>query len=150
LHRVERLQVVSLADVGGDERGLSFAVPREHLDFVGTPKDTHVATLLSGHTRGNHFHVERRELLLILYQDRWSLHWDSGPETLVETRAFSGTGAAAVSVPQHTAHAVTNDGTTPLWIVAVTDGEYDPENPDAHPRVVTRDDRGRARPESPI
>lgn len=127
-----------LEDVG-DERGESFSVAREYLDFLGRPQDLHVASILPGHTRGNHFHAERREVILVVHSDRWSLHWDSGPDTPKSSRSFAGRGMVAIAVPQDSAHAIVNDGEEPLWLLAATDGPYDPANPDAYRRIVTPD-----------
>lgn len=68
--------------------------------------------------------------------DRWSLHWDAGAETEPSSRSFQKAGALAITIPPHAAHAIRNDGTTTLWLMAATDGPYDPANPDAYRRVV--------------
>jgi hypothetical protein len=38
--------------------------------------------------RGNHFHIVRNEILLVMSADRWSLHWDSGEGTQVTAQMF--------------------------------------------------------------
>lgn len=80
--------VLVLSDVGGDERGDSFSVARNYMEFVGRPGNIHVASILAGHTRGNHYHVERREIIIVIHSDRWSLSWDSGAETEQSSRTF--------------------------------------------------------------
>ncbi|HEX8646667.1 MAG TPA: hypothetical protein VF715_07175 [Thermoleophilaceae bacterium] len=130
------LQITVLSD-HGDQRGPSFSVTADHLAFLGAPRDVHVACILPGHIRGNHFHVERKELILVVHDDQWSLHWDEGEGTSILTRTFSGAGAEALSISPGAAHALRNDGGSPMWIFAATDGPYDPERPDAYKRVVT-------------
>jgi hypothetical protein len=88
--------------------------------------------------RGNHYHLKRQELLVIMADDRWSLHWDDGADTAVHARDFAGPGAVLVCVPIGSSHAIRNDGSAPLRMVGLTDGPYDPERPDAHPRVLIR------------
>jgi oxalate decarboxylase/phosphoglucose isomerase-like protein (cupin superfamily) len=127
--------VVVLED-HGDSRGASFSVPLEYLEFLGALKDLHVAAILPGCVRGNHFHVERREVIVVHHEDAWSLHWDAGEHTPVSNRTFDGAGVVAMAVPQHSAHAIRNDGAAPLWIFAATDGRYSPEAPDAFRREV--------------
>jgi oxalate decarboxylase/phosphoglucose isomerase-like protein (cupin superfamily) len=120
-----------------DARGSSFVVPPELL--AGFPVvDMHVATIEPGSVRGNHFHLERRELLVVMADDTWSLHWDGGAGTAVHKRDFAGPGAVLVSVPIGSSHAIRNDGSAPMRMVALTNGPYDPDRPDAHPRIVTR------------
>lgn len=130
-------EVLVLEDHGGDERGASFSLAQSHLEFLGAPKDMHVASILPGYTRGNHYHAARREIIVVIHRDRWSLHWDRGAGTEVSSRAFAGEGVVAIAVPQNSAHAIHNDGAEPLWLVAATDGIYDPDAPDAHRRVVS-------------
>jgi dTDP-4-dehydrorhamnose 3,5-epimerase-like enzyme len=129
------LTVVELRDTG-DVRGFSSALPRELIAHLDGVVDVHVTTLNPGYIRGNHFHVIRNELLLIQSADRWSLHWDSGERTAVESRDFKSPGAVLVVVPKLWSHAVRNDGDSPLQIVGMTDGTYDPEAPDTHHREV--------------
>jgi UDP-2-acetamido-2,6-beta-L-arabino-hexul-4-ose reductase len=125
-----------LAD-DGDERGSSFAVPHEYLRFLGTAEDMHVACILPGYTRGNHYHVLRVELIVVVHFDHFSIHWDRGADTKPSSRSFEGKGAVAIAIPKHSSHAVVNDGNEPLWLVGTSDGPYDPNAPDAHRRVVS-------------
>jgi oxalate decarboxylase/phosphoglucose isomerase-like protein (cupin superfamily) len=129
--------VLVLEDRGGDERGASFSVAREYLEFLGAPLDMHVASIAPGHVRGNHFHAVRRELIVVIHGDRWSLHWDAGAATAPSSRTFAGAGVVAIAIPRNSAHAIRNDGASPLWLIAATDGPYDPQSPDAHRRIVT-------------
>lgn len=121
---------------GGDARGSSFPVPAAWLRRLGVIEDVHVASLVPGGVRGNHYHVTRRELLLVVHQDSWSLHWDCGDKSAVVRREFSGAGAVLVFVPPYAAHAVRNDGKAELQITGMSDGLYDSSAPDAFPRRV--------------
>ena len=132
-------------DTNGDQRGLSFSVPAAYLEFIGAPRDIHVASIRPGRVRGNHYHVERKELILVVAGDKWSLHFDTGEGTAVSVRTFAGGTAVAIAMPPHCAHALRNEGLESLWLFAATDGPYDPARPDAFPRRVvasrTRQDR---------
>lgn len=129
-------RIVVLDDIGADERGESFSVPLQYLEFLGAPKDVHIASIRHGHVRGNHYHVERHELILVLPHDVWSLHWDVGADTDICTRTFQGAGAVAIAVPPHSAHAIRNDGRAPLWLIAASDFHYSSADPDVYRRVV--------------
>jgi dTDP-4-dehydrorhamnose 3,5-epimerase-like enzyme len=129
------LTVVELPDAG-DVRGFSSALSHEHIAHLDSVVDVHVTTLNPGHIRGNHYHADRNELLLIQNTDLWSLHWDSGAGTTITSRDFKSPGAVLVVVPKFWSHAVRNDGESALQIIGMTDGAYDPAVPDAHHRRV--------------
>ncbi|MFE9000576.1 hypothetical protein ACFYOY_00265 [Streptomyces sp. NPDC007875] len=126
---------VELTD-SGDARGSSFRVPAELFAGEFPVADMHIATIESGAVRGNHFHAARRELLVIMAEDRWSLHWDEGFGTPIQQRTFDGIRVVLVTVPTGMSHAIRNDGKVPLKMLGLTDGPFGAENPDAYPRVV--------------
>ena len=80
-------------------------------------------TLRSGLVRGNYFHRRDRELLVVLHEDSWTLAFDSGDDTPVETRAFSGSGTVRIEIDAGSAHAIRNDGRSDLHIFVVGDAE---------------------------
>jgi dTDP-4-dehydrorhamnose 3,5-epimerase-like enzyme len=127
--------VVDLKD-SGDARGSSFSVPAELFAGPFPVADMHVATIEPGAVRGNHYHAQRREILVVLAADRWSLHWDEGVGAPVRQREFTGPGAVLVTVPTGMSHAIRNDGVVAIQLMGLSDGPYDPINPDAHPRAV--------------
>jgi len=89
-----------------------------------TAESEHQAEMLrSGGVRGNYFHRHARELLVVLYTDRWTLLFDSGAGTPVETRAFSGSGAVRIEIDPLSAHAIRNDGGAELHIFVTGDPE---------------------------
>ena len=81
----------------------------------------HAETLPSGLVRGNSFHRTERELLIVLHDDAWTLAFDSGEGTPVETRAFSGSGAVRIEIDPGSAHAIRHDGRSDLHIFVVGD-----------------------------
>ena len=107
------LKITVLKD-SGDERGSSFPAPEECFADGFPVRNVHLSTLLPGHVRGNHFHVTRNEILLVMSVDRWSLHWDSGIGTPADFREFDGSSAVVVRVPPHASHAIRNDGNARL------------------------------------
>lgn len=120
------VEITALVPAPDDARGWTFSVSQPGLSALSSVDDVHLASIEPGHVRGNHFHTERTELLLVVYQDQWSFHWDSGPDTPVQSRTFDRSGAVAITVPVHCSHAVRNDGTIPLIIAGLCDGPYDP------------------------
>jgi dTDP-4-dehydrorhamnose 3,5-epimerase-like enzyme len=131
----QTFSVVDLKD-SGDARGSSFGVSAELFAGPFPVADMHVATIEPGAIRGNHYHAARREILVIMAVDRWSLHWDEGADTPVQRHEFTGTGAVLVTVPSGMSHAIRNDGAVPMQLIGLSDGPYDATSPDAYPRTV--------------
>ena len=110
----------------GDVRGFCFTAPAEALAFVGRTADMHLASTKPGAVRGNHYHLRRREAIVVLPGVKWSLHWDEGEGSAPQHRAFDGSLAVMVLVSPGASHAVRNDGDSALWLVAISSETYDP------------------------
>jgi len=123
-------------DDRGDRRGSSYTLGDRQFSFLGSVADVHFSTTLPGHIRGNHFHRLRKEVLVVRYEDSWTLAWDQGEGSVPELRKFEGAGTVAVEIEPLASHAVRNDGRRPLLIFAMCNGPYDPTNPDSYARVV--------------
>jgi dTDP-4-dehydrorhamnose 3,5-epimerase-like enzyme len=124
-HLERKIRIVELGNTG-DGRGFSFTAPAEALDFVGRVADLHLASTAPGAVRGNHYHLRKREVIILLPGTAWSLRWDEGEGTPVQHRRFDGSSAVMVLVLPGVSHAVRNDGETPLWLVACSSEPYDP------------------------
>lgn len=110
----------------GDVRGFSFTAPAEALSFVGRMSDVHLASTKPGAVRGNHYHLRRREAIVLLPGTKWSLHWDEGEGSQPQHRQFDGSVAVLVLVSPGASHAVRNDGDRDLWLTAISSESYDP------------------------
>jgi oxalate decarboxylase/phosphoglucose isomerase-like protein (cupin superfamily) len=126
----EKVQIAELQN-SGDVRGFSFTAPAEALVFVGRMADVHLAATKPGAVRGNHYHLRRREAIVVLPGAKWSLHWDegegaSGESPAAQHRSFDGSSAVMVLVSPGASHAVRNDGNATLWLVAISSETYDP------------------------
>jgi dTDP-4-dehydrorhamnose 3,5-epimerase-like enzyme len=120
-----KVQITELND-NGDARGLSITAPLQALEYVGRMADVHLASTKPGAVRGNHYHLKRREAIVVLPGARWSFHWDEGDETAPQQRMFGGTRAVLLLVAPGASHAVRNDGEEVLWLVAISSEQYDP------------------------
>lgn len=125
-----------IADTG-DHRGASYSSDGEVAAFLGAARDLHVATILPGKARGNHFHAVKREIIVVIATLAWDLHWDEGADTEPRSRRFEGGGAVLVRVMPGASHAIFNRGEAPLTIIGLSDRDYDPAAPDAVTRIVT-------------
>jgi dTDP-4-dehydrorhamnose 3,5-epimerase-like enzyme len=123
-------------DNKGGNRGCSFNVPAIAFDFVESIKDMHVATIVPNAIRGNHYHVSRKEFIVVLFEDSWVLGWDHGPETKSEQKKFSGKGAVLVEINSSISHAIKNTGQKKITIIACNSSKYNPQHPDTFKRNV--------------
>jgi len=111
---------------GGDARGFSFTAPDDAMRFLGRISDVHLASTKPSAVRGNHYHLRRREAIVIFPGAAWSMHWDEGEGTSARHRQFDGSTAVLVLVSPGASHAVRNDDTKSLWFVAFSSEPYDP------------------------
>ena len=121
---MESIQISELAR-GGDSRGLSLALPSQALEFVREVADVHISNSVSGAVRGNHYHRRKRRAMVVMPGVAWSLHWDGGEGTAIQRRNFDGSHAILVLILPGTSHAVRNDGSADLWMVACSSAPYD-------------------------
>jgi hypothetical protein len=120
-----KIQITALIN-NGDMRGLGFTAPAEALEYVGRMADVHLASTNPGAVRGNHYHLRRREAIVLLPGPKWSFHWDEGEGTRPQHREFDGSGSVLVLVAPGASHAVRNDGADILWSIAISSESYDP------------------------
>jgi dTDP-4-dehydrorhamnose 3,5-epimerase-like enzyme len=110
----------------GDHRGMSFTAPEAAVAFLGRVLDMHMASTGPGAVRGNHFHLRRREAIVVLPGAAWSFHWDESGDSAAQHRQFDGSKAVLILVSPGASHAVRNDGEGILWLVAFSSESYDP------------------------
>lgn len=121
----KKIEISELAN-HGDLRGLSFTAPEAAITFLGRVLDLHLASTGPGAVRGNHYHLRRREAIVVLPGPAWSFHWDQSGDHSAEHRSFDGTQAVLILVSPGASHAVRNDGDRALWLVALSSESYDP------------------------
>ena len=85
-------------DDHGDQRGSSYLLQERQFSFLGAVEDVHFSMTLPGHIRGNHFHRLRKEVLVVRFEDSWTLAWDQGEHTVPEIRRFDGAGTVVVEI----------------------------------------------------
>lgn len=120
-----KVRIEELRDYG-DGRGPSYSVPAPALEYLGRVADVHLGMSKPGAVRGNHYHLRRREAIVVLPGAQWSLHWDNGEGSPPSERSFDGSQAVLVLVETGVSHALRNNGERPLWFIACSSEPYDP------------------------
>ncbi len=123
------LNIIRLKN-NGDERGYSYKIPREAFDYIGKVEDVHLASIDSGKIRGNHYHIDRKEFIIVLYSDSWIFAWELKDGSVGEKKQFSGSGCILIEIESNVTHAIQNIGKLPIYIFAFSPNKYDPENSD--------------------
>ena len=126
------LQIIELP-VRADQRGRSIAVPDQAFEFLSGVAETHMAELLSGAVRGNHWHDNRNEVMVVRADNKWQLAWAADKDSPVQTKCFEAGQFVAILIPRLTCHAIKNVGAKPIWVSAIADGKYDGVTPDTYP-----------------
>ena len=120
----------------GDDRGSSFNLPADAYEFIGSIVDVHAAIIKPNSIRGNHYHIGRKEIIIVLFNDSFTLGWDRGERTISEQKTFSGKGAVAIYIKGGISHAIKNTGTKDISIFACNNSVYDKGIPDTIKRNV--------------
>jgi len=89
-------------------------------------RGVHVVAIYPGQLRGNHYHEETEELLFIFSGDG-VFYWEE--EGVLRQHPVSGT-PTIITIPKGIRHAFRNTGESVVFLLAVRDGDYDPQNPD--------------------
>jgi dTDP-4-dehydrorhamnose 3,5-epimerase-like enzyme len=136
---IESTPTLSFKFIGntGDKRGFSFTIDKSHLNWLRTMPCLHVVSIRPGFVRGNHYHLERHEVLFVSATSRWVAAWSIPGTSEVTSRSFEAQdNIVAIEVPPGLTHAVRNEGSEDLTIIAFSDVEFDPANPDAVREVI--------------
>jgi len=115
--------IIKTLENKGDHRGDNFMVPHEPFAFFGNVDTMHIADVLPGAIRGNHYHIDQKEILVVVFEDSWKFAWGASASDNLNTRDFKGAGAVVIEISPQVAHAVSNTGAKPMTIVAVYDGQ---------------------------
>ena len=121
----KRVKIMELKN-NEDVRGYSYGLPSEVFSFLAEVRDVHVASILPSKVRGNHYHINRREIIVVIYFDKWLFAWDDGEGTLVNFIEYQGIGSVCIEIESLVSHAIKNTGNKPVQIISVCNTPYEP------------------------
>ncbi len=112
-------------------------IPEEAFEFLDGAMEMHITELKSGAVRGNHWHDNRNEVMVVQADSQWQFAWSEDKDTPpAETLSFAACEFAAILIPRLTCHAIRNCGEKPIWVAAIADGKYDGITPDTYARIL--------------
>ena len=120
----------------GDERGDSYSIPQEAVEFVGRVDEIHVATILPDAVRGNHYHSAKLEATVLLFSDKCRLAWKPLEAADASQKDFSGKDAIVFKVRPNVVHAIKNTGTRPITLISFSNKRQDPKQPDTFRQII--------------
>lgn len=133
--RNTNIEIIEL-ESSGDERGSSYTVPSNCLNFLSIVLDIHFLDLKENGIRGNHYHKKKKEIIIVKYRDKWKLFWKEVNLNEVKLREFYGIGAVIIKIPSFTVHTIVNNGKNILEIICVSNEKYDRENKDIYKDIL--------------
>lgn len=121
---MESVEFIDLTqELWEDSRGFSvFPLKGRTQNPANLPDTVHMVSIAPGQVRGNHFHPSRWEWLY-LFHGAGHFRWEPHPGVIRE-RLVSGHGLL-IRIPPGVAHALSNPGPEPLYLLAWREGEPD-------------------------
>ena len=109
----------------GDARGALYRLPSHLIELLGPIGDIHFGEIRPGATRGNHAHAGSAELILLEWGDCGQIAYDNGKGKPVAVVEVEGSGAAALFLPPHCAHAFRNNGNVVMEFTSIPSSPFD-------------------------
>ena len=135
MRHMKDIEIITLEDYS-DIRGALFSVSEADIGFLDKIQNIHFGKIHSSSIRGNHFHGQRKEILIIAYSDTWTLAWAKKDSSETTEKKFKGSGAVLIKINSEIAHTVENDGKKDLEIISLSNRIFSKENPDTFPKIL--------------
>jgi dTDP-4-dehydrorhamnose 3,5-epimerase-like enzyme len=126
---MQNIEIIKLENYG-DKRGALYNISDRDIQFLDKIKNTHFGRISPGSIRGNHYHHQTKEMLIISYSDTWTLAWAEKDSVEISKKEFKGSGAVLIKINEEMAHSVKNIGDKDLEIIALSNRIFSKENPD--------------------
>ena len=132
---MQYIEIIELQNCG-DKRGVLYNIPDTDMKFLDMIKNTHFGRISPGAIRGNHYHGQTKEILIISYSDIWTLVWAKKDSAEISKKEFIGSGAVLIKINEEIAHSVENNGEKDLEIIALSNRIFSKEDPDSFTRII--------------
>ncbi len=132
---MQDIEIIKLGNYG-DKRGVLYNILDTDLQFFDKIQNIHFGKIHPNSIRGNHYHHQSKEMLIITYLDTWTLAWAKKNSDEISTKVFNGSGAVLIKVNEGVGHSVKNNGDKDLEIIALSNRRFSKENPDTFTRIL--------------
>jgi dTDP-4-dehydrorhamnose 3,5-epimerase-like enzyme len=132
---MQHIEIITLENYG-DTRGALYNILDTDLQFLDKILNIHFGRISPGSIRGNHYHHQSKEMLIIGYLDTWTLAWARKDSAEIFKKEFTGPGALMIKVNEGIVHSVKNTGDRDLEIIALSNRIVSKEDPDISTRVL--------------
>jgi dTDP-4-dehydrorhamnose 3,5-epimerase-like enzyme len=129
------IEIVVLEDYG-DTRGALYNIPDTDMQFLDKIQNIHFGKIHPNSIRGNHYHHQSKEMLIISYSDIWTLAWAEKDSDEISKKEFTGSGTVLIKVNEGVVHSVKNNGDKDLEIIALSNRIFSKETPDTYSRIL--------------
>ena len=132
---MQHIETIKLKNYG-DIRGVLYNIPDTDMQFLDKIKNIHFGKICPGSIRGNHYHHQSKEMLIIGYLDTWTLAWAKDESDEISKKEFTGSGAVLIKVNEGVGHSVKNNGDKDLEIIALSNRTFSKDNPDTFSKIL--------------
>ncbi|MCJ7541595.1 MAG: hypothetical protein WBC36_06835 [Desulfobacterales bacterium] len=132
---MKNIEIIKLQNYG-DIRGALYNIPDTDMQSLDKIKNIHFGKICPGSIRGNHYHHQSKEMLIIGYLDTWTLAWAKKDSDEISKKEFTGSGAVLIKVNEGIVHSVKNNGDKDLEIIALSNRIFSKETPDTFSKIL--------------
>jgi dTDP-4-dehydrorhamnose 3,5-epimerase-like enzyme len=120
----------------GDIRGVLYNISDSDMQFLDKIQNIHFGKIHPNSIRGNHYHHQSKEMLIIGYLDTWTLAWGKKDSIEISKKEFTGSGAVLIKVNEGVVHSVKNNGNEDLEIIALSNRMFSKESSDTYSKIL--------------
>jgi dTDP-4-dehydrorhamnose 3,5-epimerase-like enzyme len=132
---MKNIEIIKLKNYG-DTRGALYNISDSDLQFLDKIQNIHFGKIRPNSIRGNHYHHQSKEVLIITYSDTWTLAWAKKDSDEISKKKFTGSGAVLIKVNEGVGHSVKNNGGKDLEIIALSDRIFSKESSDTDSKIL--------------
>jgi len=132
---MQNIEIIELQNCG-DTRGALYNILDTDMQFIDRIQNIHFGKISPGSIRGNHYHHQSKEMLIITYSDTWRLAWEEKDSAEISEKEFTGYGAVLIKINEGISHSVKNTGDRDLEIIALSNRIFSKEDPDTFTRIL--------------
>lgn len=120
----------------GDIRGALYNISDSDMQFLDKIQNIHFGKILPNCIRGNHYHHQGKEMLIIGYSDTWTLAWAKKDSAEISKKELTGSGAILIKIHEGIVHSVKNNGNRDLEIIALSNRIFSKETSDTYSMIL--------------